>query len=296
MKTERTPLSARLDKNGNKFTASEASIAEYLMLNYPMALMQNASEIANELNLNVATITRFFAKLGYNSSKEALSDFKEEIEFAYSAPIDWYTEAHYSEDIEGNELSQIAAMEHANLDATMAGIDMHNLQELAHILGNPERKVFIIGTLKEYTMAYYLYVQLFSLKEEVFLYGHTHVADFMSCFDSKSICIFFDFRRNTNLNKKMCEYAKNKGAIIVSVSNTKISPTSLVSDYQFIVSTKSKTLFDSYSAAIAFLHILITQIIAEYEDILKERYSKIEEAYHHLDTFITSQKSKKISD
>lgn len=285
MKKERTPLSARLAANGKKFTASDTVIGNYLLQHYPRSLLQNASEVASALGLNITTVTRFFAKLGYKSSKEAFADFREELEFVVDAPIDRYNAIYGMSELEESEFNSIIEIEHKNINDTLLPINMDNLRKVAKALGKQGRKVFIIGTMKEFAMAYYLYVQLFAVKEEVFLYQNS-LANFLVGMDKNSICVFFDFRRNTNLNKKIVEYAKKCEATVVSVSDSKFSPTALLSDFQFTVAAKSTTMFDSYTAGLALIDVLMALVVDTHGDAMKTRYNKMEEIYKHFEIFI----------
>lgn len=285
MKKERTPLSERLAANGTKFTASDTVIANYLLEQYPRSLLQNASEVASALGLNITTVTRFFAKLGYTSSKEAFADFREELEFVVDAPIDRYNAIYGIPEIEEGELTSIIDIEHRNINDTVSSMNMDKLRKVAKTLGKQGRKVFIIGTMKEFAMAYYLYVQLFAVKEDVFLY-QSGLANFLVGMDKNSICVFFDFRRNTNQNKKIGEYAKKCEATIVSISDSKFSPTALLSDFQFTVAAKSMTMFDSYTAGMTFVNVLMALVVAEHGDAMKARYNKMEEIYKHFEIFV----------
>lgn len=286
MEDPRKLLTERISDNNDKFTTADASIADYLQQNYPMALLQNASELAVTLGLNIATITRFFTKLGYTSAKEAMADFREEVaQFINSSPADRFNEVPPWENDEENMLGGILEQELANVSATISSINPESLRHVAEIIGNRGKKVFIVGAMKERSIAYYLYMQLLSFKEEVYLYGNAHLTNFLLHIDKDSICIFYDFRRHASVNKQICEYAKKCGATIIAISDTRFSATSLRSDHMFLIPCRGATIFDSYTGAIAFTNALMAFVVKAHGETFKSRYHRLEEIYQEFNVF-----------
>ena len=78
----------RLKEHGAKFTPSDHKIAEYLVTSYPSSLLHNVSEIAEKLGINIATVSRFFPKIGYQSIREARSLYRKDLEFIANSPLD----------------------------------------------------------------------------------------------------------------------------------------------------------------------------------------------------------------
>ncbi len=292
MKNKRKPLPERLAANGDKFTAAETAIAEYLIKNYPMALLQNASEVSTALSLNIATVTRFFTKLGYVGAKEAMADFREEVaEFIHSSPADRFNATPPPKENDDDPLAEILEQELANVSATFTNIDSKQLRDVAEKIGGRDKKIFIIGAMKERSIAYYLYMQLLAFKEEVHLHGNAHLTHFLLNIDKKSICIFFDFRRHASVNKQICEHAKKCGAAIVVISDTRFSATALLADYLFLIPSKGATIFDSYTGAIAFTNALMAFVVRAHGDIFKSRYHRLEEIYKEFNIFSSLHKN-----
>ena len=52
----------KISLHTDKFTPSDHLIADYLLRTYPVGFLQNASELAKELKINVSTVTRFFSQ------------------------------------------------------------------------------------------------------------------------------------------------------------------------------------------------------------------------------------------
>ncbi|MCC8194657.1 MAG: MurR/RpiR family transcriptional regulator [Deltaproteobacteria bacterium] len=285
MHNERTPLTERLAMHGDMFTASDAVIADYLLSNYPKSLLQNASEVAEALEFNNATVTRFFMKLGYASAKEAMADFKAELEFIIDAPINRYGERPLSPDGHGAEIAELLQIEQENIATTLTGLDVAAMKEVARLFGEKDRKVFIVGTRKEYSIAYYLYIQLLTLRENVSILREHSISNFISGIDESSVCVVMDFRRYAKLNRQIATYAKNLGAKLVAISDSRFCGTALIADHQFTVASKSTTMFDSYTAAASLINALMLYTIAQNGEVFKERLTKIESIYKEFDVF-----------
>jgi DNA-binding MurR/RpiR family transcriptional regulator len=285
MKNERTPVTERLAMHGDIFTASDAAIADHLLRNYPKSLMQNASEVAEALELNIATVTRFFMKLGYSSAKEALSDFKEELAFIIDSPVNRYGESKIPSGMLGEEIAGHLQVEQENIAKTLTGIDMATLHAAVDLILDTSRKIFIVGTMKEYSVALYLYKQLFSLRENVFLVREPFTANFMAVVDDHSVCVVLDFRRYANRNRMIAKHFKQVNAKVVAISDSRFCPTALLADHQFTVVSKSLTMFDSYTAAMSLVNLLMVYIMKSNGRGFKENLDRLDAIYVELDTF-----------
>ena len=62
MEHPKNRLAEKISNGAETFTPSDRIIADYLLRAYPLSLLQNASEIADELSINTTTVTRFFRK------------------------------------------------------------------------------------------------------------------------------------------------------------------------------------------------------------------------------------------
>jgi DNA-binding MurR/RpiR family transcriptional regulator len=285
MKNERTPVTERLAMHGDIFTASDTVIADYLLRNYPKSLLQNASEVAETLDLNIATVTRFFMKLGYSSAKEAMNDFREELAFIIDSPVNRYGESRISSSVQWEEIAGHLQIEQENIAKTLAGIDMATLHAVIELILDTGRKIFIVGTMKEYSVAFYLYKQLFSLRENIFLVGDPHTANLMAVVDKNSVCIVLDFRRYAHMNRMIAKYVKQVGAKVVAISDSRFCPTALLADHQFTVVSKSMTMFDSYTAAMSLVNLFMVYIMKSNGRDFKGNLDKLDAIYVELDTF-----------
>ena len=271
--------------HGDNFTASDAVIADYLLNHYPKSLLQNASEVAELLCLNVATVTRFFMKLGYSSAKEAMADFKEELEFIIDSPLDRYgaTGTIHGEYCE--EVVRLLRLEQENVATTLGNIDMDTLRETMGILVDENRKVFISATMKEYSIAYYLYKQLHSSRSGVYLFHGQNIADFMCEVDANAVCVVMDFRRYAALNVAVAKQAKRIGAKLIAVTDSRFCATALLADYQFTVATKSASMFDSYTAGMALVDVIMMSLANANGGRFKERLDRMEGVYTAFNMF-----------
>lgn len=279
VKKERTPLTERLMAHGDNFTASDTVIADYLLNNYPKSLLQNASEVSETLDLNIATVTRFFMKLGYSSAKEAMADFKEELEFIIDSPLNRYGATGPTHEVHGEEVARLLQLEQANIAATLGNIDMGTLRAVVELLFDENRKVFVSGAMKEYSIAYYFYKQLLSSRGGVYLFRGHNIADFMCDVDAGSVCVVTDFRRYANPNIKMAKYAKDVGANLIAITDSRFCATALLADHHFTVATKSATMFDSYTAGMSLVNVIMMYLVNFNGGNFKERLDKMEDVY-----------------
>jgi DNA-binding MurR/RpiR family transcriptional regulator len=214
-----------------------------------------------------------------------MSDFKEELEFIIDSPVNRYGEKSVPSDMQGEEIASHLQIEQENITKTLTGIDMVALRAVVDLILDANRKVFIVGTMKEFSVAFYLHKQLFSLRDNVFLVREPHTADFMAVVDDNSVCVVLDFRRYANMNHKIAKYVKQVGAKIIAITDSRFSPTALLANYQFTVVSKSMTMFDSYTAAVALVNLFMVYVMKPNRSDFKKKLDRLDEVYVEFDTF-----------
>lgn len=279
-------LAEKISRRAENFTPSDRIIADYLLRAYPLGLMQNASEIAEALNVNTSTVTRFFPKIGYANIKAARTDFREDIRFLINSPLDRFRTQDRRPPAADDAFSKAMEKDWANIQKTMRGVDSGTVSTFFDLLADPRRAVYTLGTRKEFSLAYYFSYQIASFRNDTRLLHPTNLVDQLANIRTGDILVVFDFRRYSRMHAKACRYAGETGAKVVVFADSPITPACAWADCLFLVNTSRLSVFDSYTAGMTLINALMAVMIERHGKKLESKYERLESLYKQFDVFI----------
>ena len=274
----------RIKENSGKFTPSDHRIAEYLILSYPGSLLQNASEIASKIGINIATVSRFFPKIGYKSIRDARAIIKNDIDFIENSPLDRFQQRKNGLNSESRVIKETLERDYQNIKTTFDGITDDDVKVFSERIIKAE-SVYIFGGQKPFSLAYYLYIQLNLIRENVYLIQPENITGYFINFKPQDALILFDFRRYFTGNKVAAEFVSEHGGAVYSFTDSPLSPSAKYADLLFTINTRGISIFDSYTAGITLLNIIVTQLINDSEETTRRRQGEFENLYQHFGIF-----------
>jgi len=283
MEHPKNRLADAISANTAKLTPSDRKIADYLLRLFPLGFMQNASEIADELDINTTTVTRFFPKIGYSNIKEARADFRQDIQFMVNSPLDRLRSGNQEPTAAGNRISDAVEQDFANIRNTLSLVKQEMIDTFFKLIDDPVQKIFILGTRKELSLAYYLSIQMSFFRENLVFLSPDSIVHQLADLESGDLLIIFDFRRYSRLHEQAGEFASNSGARIIVFADSPIAPSLSLADCHFLVNTVGPAAFDSYTAGMTLINFIIAQMIEKYEQKLADKQARVDSLNKRFD-------------
>ncbi len=280
----------RITQNQAAFSPNDKKIAEYLLHSYPGGLLETASAIAGKLDLSVATITRFFPKIGFNSIRDAQEEFKNRFDFLKDSPLDRYQKKRTAEENK-TIFDKAWDLDMANIQQTAANIDKKDVQQFVDLICSKDRTIYIVGERKMFAMSFYLYVQLNSLHPNIvhIRTDQSLIADTVAKARPEDVLILFDFRRYPKASIRLADIFRTMGCKIVVIGDSPISPSIGYADISFLVETKGVSIFDSYTPGMTLINALVAEVAQKSGDYVIAHHEKLEECYRKLELFTNYQ-------
>lgn len=279
-------LAKRISLNIEKFTPTDHRVADYILREYPTSMLQNASEIARALQINVSTVTRFFPKIGYQSIKDAMTDFKKNIQFLINSPLDRYLQYHEEPTTNQNVFNKIIELDVSNIQNTFKELSEKAVNLFVELITNKSRSIYVLGTRKEFSVAFYFYYQMASFRDNIFLLNPSNLIDQLSRVKSRDLLIIFDFRRYSGIHRKASRFIKEIGGEVIVFADSPIAPSAAYSDCLLVVKTTGLSAFDSYTAALALNNALLALLIEHLGEQFREKSKRFEDLYKRFEVFV----------
>jgi DNA-binding MurR/RpiR family transcriptional regulator len=275
----------RVSQNAERFTAADQKIADFLVRKYPHSLLEKASALAETLDVNVSTVTRFFRKIGYGSIREANREVRDELPFLMHSPVKRSRQRKLPPD--HALLQSIMDQDLANIRNTFNGITGRDINTWIDLLSDTQRSIYITGARKLHALSFYLYSQLNPVRQNVCMLGNdqNYLPELLMRVRSKDVLVVFNFRRYPKINSRLSEIFTCCGGDIVLITDSVMAPLCKSATVKFVVVTQGPAVFDSYTAAFSLINALLAKFVKASGTAVTERFAELERVSKYLDIY-----------
>jgi DNA-binding MurR/RpiR family transcriptional regulator len=168
---------------------------------------------------------------------------------------------------------------HVGLSATLGLVSPGEFDEVATLLADRGRRVWVLGGRVSDVVARYLAGQLSLLRGGVRLLEAErgtpvqHLIDF----GRRDVLVAFDFRRYQRDTIRSCREAAGRGAVVVVVTDPWLSPAAASARHVLAIGTESFAAFDSLVGAVALVEALVGAVLGRLGTQAQLRMRRLEE-------------------
>ena len=250
----------RINDGYGKMSKGQKILATYISEQYEKAAFLTAAQLGTQVGVSESTVVRFATSLGYKGYPEFQRAMEELVQNKLNEVA--YTDVVY-ENLNKNEiLSTVLRSDARRVEETMNHID-EDAFELAVELLDSSKNIYIIGLRSCAPLAQFLsfYLNL--------LYDHVHLLTSNSASElfeqmvhiGKNDVIFgISFPRYSLRTLKALEYANNKNAKVITLTDSIHSPMNLYSSCNLIAVSEMSTVVDSLTAPLSVINALIISL------------------------------------
>ncbi len=260
----------RIEANSTILSKSEMKVANYYINNLEDAVECTLLEISKILNVGEATIVRFSKKIGYDCFKNMQLESSIDLERNKGK----------------NKKQFYHELEKGITDAignTILNLDDKNIENIAKEIDKHENCV-CIGVGASGFSAHILSIRLIrNGKKTYYIEDNHNETIFLSTIDESFTVIAFSNSGTAVDTVEAAKLAKNKGATIIGITSSLISPLADISDYVLFCNKRAKVISGG-NLATQINQIFIADVIATaYSLIDTERSIKVKkETYNSI--------------
>jgi len=271
----------------DELTPSQQRVAQYIYNNASQALLLNSSQIAKTANVSEATVTRFVGNLGFSGFSEFKREIARQVLEDFSTPKRL---AESAESLEGREnvFSGILKGDIENIRSLSTKISDQLFEEAVHRLC-AAKSIYVLGLRSSYALAFYLAFDLRFFLDKVMLVkpGIGDIPEQVIGARKGDVLVVISFKRYTRESFNIAEKIKKKGAFVLAITNSELSPIAKLADVTLIASTEIPTYIESYTAPMSLINALITEIALRKKDKAMSALNKLEIGFEEFQTYIS---------
>ena len=251
-------LLRKIDQGYLKFSKGQKKLADYIRKNYDKAAFLTAAKMGEVVGVSESTVVRFATALGYKGYPEFQKALEELVRTRLNSIQ--RMEVTYGRISQGEILASVLQSDIEKIKMTMESIDQEAF-ELAVETILSARKVYVVGIRSCAPLASFLSFYLNLLRGDVTAV-HTNSAIFEQLIriGEKDVIIGISFPRYSMRTLKALEFASNRKAKVITLTDSVHSPMNLYSSCNLIARSDMASIVDSLVAPLSVVNALVVAL------------------------------------
>lgn len=269
----------------DKMSKGQKKLASFISLNYEKAAFLTAAKLGAEVGVSESTVVRFATLLGYDGypgfQKVIQEIVKEKLEAIDKIEIS-NTSLSKSEVLDTVINSDIEKLKY-----TLSSIDRDAFDEAVDSIINA-KKIYVVGIRSCAPLAMFLTFNLNLIFENVELVSSNNASEMfeqMIRLGSKDVVIGISFPRYSMRTLKAMEFANNRNAKVITITDNKNSPMNLYSSCNLLARSEMSTVVDSLTAPLSVINSLIVALYLKKKNEVTETLEELEKVWEDYQVY-----------
>lgn len=281
-----------LDRIREKYPSmskSHKAIAGYIQDHYEQAVFMTAARLGEELSISESTVVRFAAGLGYEGYPQFQKALEEWVKNKLSSVQK--IGVKYGHSSQSEILSSVLNSDIEKIQDTIGNLDPTAFEMAVEaILG--AQKIYIIGLRSCAPLAEFLHFYLNMIRGNVTLLSTTSVSETfeqMLRIDEKDVMIGISFPRYSMRTLKAMEFANDRNAKVISITDSIHSPMCLYSSCNLLARSDMVSIVDSLVAPLSVINALVVAMCLKRPQAVKKNLETLEEVWNNYQVYLNDE-------
>ena len=272
----------KIEENYDGFSKRQKMLADYILKNYDKAAFLTAAKLGKVVGVSESTVVRFATELGY----KGYPGFQKALEELVRTKLNSIQrmEVTYGRIAQSEILESVLHSDIDKIKMTLANIDQNAFEMAVNTILNA-RKIYIIGIRSCAPLAEFLKFYLNLICENVITVnanGSSEIFEQLIRINEEDVIIGISFPRYSMRTLKALEFASNRKAKVITLTDSIHSPITLYSSCNLIARSDMVSIVDSLVAPLSVINALVVALcMKKQEDVITtlETLEKIWDEY-----------------
>lgn len=287
-----THLLTRIDSQMNSFSKGQKRIASYIQEHYDKAAFMTASKLGETVGVSESTVVRFATEIGYDGYPKLQKAMQEMIrDKLTSVQRIEVTSARIGDD---DVLTSILNQDIDKIRRTIEETDHNDFKTAVEKIVKAKR-IYIFGARSTASLAQFLgyYLELmFDNVRIITSTSHNQTYEQMFRISKDDVLIGISFPRYSNMAVDAMNFARQRGADVIAITDSLISPLVANADQVLIAKSDMASIVDSLVAPMSLINALVVAAVLESKNSVVDTFQKLEEVWNSQDIYTNQTKEK----
>ena len=284
-------LLSRIEQEYPKFSKSHKRIADFILNDYQKAAYYTAAKLGEVTDISESTVVRFAAQLGFEGFPEFQAALRDDIKGKLTTlqRMEVASFKMLDEDV----LEKVMRSDRDAIKETLANVSRDDFKAAAAAINDADR-IYILGVRSAAPLANFMNFYLKMVYDNVVLITSASSSEeFENIFKirKEDVCIAISFPRYSKQVVTTLEYAKEKGAKIIAVTDSDSSPIAPLATYLLKAKSNMASFTDSLVAPLSLINALIVEATIGKRDEVLGTFAELESIWDKYDVYEKTEDS-----
>jgi DNA-binding MurR/RpiR family transcriptional regulator len=273
----------RIDRGRGDLTPAERRVAEVVLADPQAVAFGTVAEVAERAGTSGATVVRLASRLGYDGFVGLQAGVQDELSSRLQPAA-----LRIRQPVASDLLANTLAAELDNVSMTLAGVDRHVFGRAVQLLSRQRSRVLVLPGDALHGVALVLATELGMLRAGVELLAgsEVRVARALAHVADHDVLVVLDIRRYDTWVLATAERARGRGASVIAITDSPLSPVADGAAATFTVSATGAGPFDSHVGTLALVNALVAGVAGRLRASATDRLDRVEQAWSDSDALV----------
>lgn len=278
-------LLRRIEEQYKELSKGQKRLADYIVQNYDKAVFLTAARLGKVVGVSESTVVRFATQLGY----KGYPGFQRALEELVRHKLNSIQrmEVTYGRISQSEILESVLQSDIEKIKMTIGSLDQKAFEEAVDTIVNA-RKIYIIGIRSCAPLANFLSYYLNLIFDHITLV-HTNssseIFEQMIRIGEEDVVIGISFPRYSMRTLKALEFASNRKAKVVTLTDSVHSPMTIYSSCNLIARSDMASIVDSLVAPLSVINALVVALCMKKQKEVVKTLETLEEIWDEYQVY-----------
>jgi len=280
---------SRISEQYGSMSKSHKAIADLILEHYDQAVFMTAAKMGETLGISESTVVRFADRVGYDGYPK----FQKALEECVKGKLSNVQKisAKYGRSSQSEVLTSVITADIEKLQHTIDNLDPAAFESAVENILTAEN-IYIMGLRSNEPLAEFLHFYLNMIRGGVILLKTTSVSETfeqMIRINEKDCFIGISFPRYSMRTLKAMEFASDRNAKVIAVTDTAHSPMCLYSSCNLLARSDMVSIVDSLVAPLSVINALVVALCLRCPQEVRKNLEMLEETWNNYQVYLNDE-------
>ncbi len=285
----RYDIITRINDHYGKMSKSQKAISAFIYDHYDQAVFMTAARLGDTVGVSESTVVRFAMYIGYDGYPEFQKDLEDWVQNKLNSVQK--IGAKYGKSSQSEILTSVLQADIEKLQDTIHNLDPVAFETAVNIILEAET-VYVMGVRSCEPLADFLHFYLNMIRGNVVLLKTTSVSETfeqMIRIDERDAMVGISFPRYSMRTLKAMEFANDRNAKVIAVTDSVHSPMNLYSSCNLLARSDMVSIVDSLVAPLSLINALVVAMCLKRPEEVKKNLKNLEEVWNNYQVYLNDE-------
>lgn len=289
MEQQEFDIITRMNEKYIKMSKGHKAIAAYISDHYDQAAFMTAAKLGETVGVSESTVVRFAMHLGYEGYPEFQNALAEWVKNKLNSVQKMG--AKYGKSTQSEILTSVLSADIEKIQDTIVNLDPAAFEAAVDIILGVQT-IYLIGVRSCEPLADFLHFYLNMIRGNVVLIKTTSVSEMfeqMIRVGEKDAVIGISFPRYSMRTLKAMEFANDRNAKVITITDSIHSPMNLYSSCNLLARSDMVSIVDSLVAPLSVINALVVALCLRRPDDVKRNLETLEDVWNNYQVYLNDE-------